>query len=113
MIWWYGVAFNSVFFTGMWVLTARFLHSNTSMLRAQLIAIPVIFLVNLWYSKSVSLATSQHVSIFVVTMLSVVLDAFLSLILGYAFLHQRPGMIQFLGGVIALVGIVMLNLKTA
>jgi drug/metabolite transporter (DMT)-like permease len=111
MTWWYGIAAASLFFSSVWAFSAKFLTTNRQVFISQVVLIPVMYLMNAWYSKSVVLATNQKVPLFIVQMLNVSLSAIITFVLGMLLLKQHPSSLQIIGGIVVVVVVVLLNVK--
>lgn len=109
MRWWYGILMNSFFFTTMWALSTKYLNQSQQF-KLQLLVLPIIYLLNVWYGKSVAIANSTNTPYFFVTLLSVSISALLSLLFTSTLLNGQVTPIQISGGVLVVIGLVIMQL---
>ena len=105
--WWVGVAANGVFFPVFWVGT-MLLVPEAKMWAVQLMALPLVYGMNLWFAYSVSRATHSHVLFAMVMLIEISISALTSLGMGRV-LGQHVTMLQLVGVTLAVGGLILMQ----
>ena len=110
MQWWYGIIANSLFFTSMWALSTKYLSVGYQS-KLQIVVLPLVYIINIWYGRSVLIASEHQVSLFVVTLISISSSIILSLIFSKVLLSQTINTQQIIGCALIIGGIVLTQYK--
>jgi multidrug transporter EmrE-like cation transporter len=107
--WYIGISANSFLFVSIWAITTKYVPTVKGQFILQIAFLPLVYLVNVWYGKSVSVAAAGGVTLFVVTVFSTVISFLLSLAVGFIWLKQPVSWIQLIGAGMVLGGVVLLK----
>ena len=110
MKWWYGVFINALFFQSMWALSTKYMSADQQS-KLQIIVLPIVFILNVWYGRSVMMASTSQVSLFVVTLVSISSSIIISIIFSKCLLAQSITINQLIGGALIVSGIVLTQYK--
>ncbi len=101
------MAASGVFFPVFWAGTTL-LAPEAKMWTVQLVALPLIYGINLWFASSVSRATHSHVLFAMVMLLQISISAMTSLGMSRV-LGQQTTMLQLVGVFLAVAGLVLIQ----